>query len=398
MAQAPRCRRPDGGDSTSNRHFARLVPAVEAPRGTTDDNASMSHPPVYYGNYLQIDRLLSLQAPESGKHGAPVHDEMLFIIVHQAYELWFKQVLHEFDRIEGDFSSNPVDDEAMARIVHSLARVHEILKLLVAQLDVLETMTPADFLDFRDYLFPASGFQSLQFRLIETRLGLPEGSRVKFDDKAVEARLSAADRQKLGAARARPAILTLLDTWLARTPFLDWGGESFRSAYRAAVVRHLSADVETVKADAAIPAERREREISGLDKALEAFKTIFEPDADRDGWRLAPKAIQAALFITVYREMPAVQQPFRLLSLLMDIDETLTFWRYRHALMVERMIGRKIGTGGSSGHDYLRSTAERHRIFSDLFQLSTFLIPRSSLPELPPDVRRRLGFVYASTG
>ena len=84
------------------------------------------------------------------------------------------------------------------------------------------------------------------------------------------------------------------------------------------------------------------------------------------------------------------------LSLLMDIDETLTFWRYRHALMVERMIGRKIGTGGSSGHTYLTRTVERHRVFGDLFQLSTFLIPRSSLPELPADVKRRLGFVYAT--
>jgi tryptophan 2,3-dioxygenase len=356
----------------------------------------MTHPPVYYGDYLHLERLLSLQSPESAMHGTTVHDEMLFIIVHQAYELWFKQVLHEFDRIERDFSTNPVDDEAMARIVHSLARIHEILKLLVAQLDVLETMTPADFLDFRDYLFPASGFQSLQFRLIETRLGLPEGSRVQLDGEAVEKRLSAADRQKLAAARSRPTILALLDIWLARTPFLDWGGESFRVAYRDAVVRHLAADVETVKADAAIPAERRKREINGLDEALEAFAAIFEPDMNRDSWRLSPKAVQAALFITVYREMPAVQQPFRLLSLLMDIDETLTFWRYRHALMVERMIGRKIGTGGSSGYAYLRSTAERHRIFGDLFQLSTFLIPRSSLPELPAEVRRRLGFVYAS--
>src|SRR6516162_9417488 len=155
----------------------------------------MNHPPVYYGDYLQIDRLLSLQVPESGKHGPPVHDEMLFIIVHQAYELWFKQILHEFDRIEQDFSANPVDDEAMAHIVHSLARVHEILKLLVAQLDVLETMTPADFLDLRDYLIPASGFQSLQFRVIETRLGLPEGARVPLDGEAVERRLSIADRQ-----------------------------------------------------------------------------------------------------------------------------------------------------------------------------------------------------------
>jgi tryptophan 2,3-dioxygenase len=145
--------------------------------------------------------------------------------VHQAYELWFKQVLHEFDRIEKDFSTNPVNDGAMARIVHSLARIHEILKLLVAQLDVLETMTPADFLDFRDYLFPASGFQSLQFRLIETRLGLQESARVQLDGEAVENRLSVADRQKLAAARTRPTVLALLDIWLARTPFLDWGGE-----------------------------------------------------------------------------------------------------------------------------------------------------------------------------
>ncbi len=356
----------------------------------------MTPPAVYYGDYLRLDRLLSLQTPESAKHGAPVHDEMLFIIVHQAYELWFKQVLHEFDRIEEDFSGNPVGDEAMARIVHSLARIHEILRLLVVQLDVLETMTPADFLDFRDYLFPASGFQSLQFRMIETRLGLSETTRIRFDGEAVEKRLSVNDRNALASARAHPTMLTLLDTWLARTPFLDWGGESFRAAYRAAVIKHLSADVKTIEADEAIPAERRAQDKSGIDRAITAFAAIFDPDTRPATWRLSPQAIQAALFITVYREMPAVQQPFRLLSLLMDLDETLTFWRYRHALMVERMIGRKIGTGGSSGSSYLRNTAERHRIFGDLFQLSTFLIPRSSLPELPAEVKRRLGFVYAT--
>src|SRR5271156_1706332 len=129
-----------GGDSTSHRHFARLEFRHRggAAAGMADRNRSvhpMSHPPVYYGDYLQVDRLLSLQAPESAKHGTPVHDEMLFIVVHQAYELWFKQVLHEFDRIDRDFSTNPVGDEAMARIVHSLARIHEIFKLLVAQLD-----------------------------------------------------------------------------------------------------------------------------------------------------------------------------------------------------------------------------------------------------------------------
>lgn len=356
----------------------------------------MTRPPLYYADYLQLDRLLSAQRLESAGRGSPVHDEMLFIIVHQAYELWFKQVLHELDRVARDFSANPVNDEAMARIVHSLARIQEILKLLVAQLDVLETLTPADFLDFRDYLVPASGFQSLQFRAIETRLGLPASSRTGFDQRAIEERLSAADRERLAAVQKHPSIHDLLDAWLARTPFLDWGGETFRSAYRAAVTKHLAADLAALKADEGLPAERRAREAGGLDAALAAFAAIFDPEANRGAWRLSPKAVQAALFITVYREMPAVQQGFRLLSLLMDIDETLTLWRYRHALMVERMIGRKIGTGGSSGYEHLRASADRHRVFGDLFQLSTFLIPRSALPELPAHVKRRLGFVYAA--
>ncbi|MGC1558291.1 MAG: tryptophan 2,3-dioxygenase family protein, partial [Bradyrhizobium sp.] len=107
---------------------------------------------VYYGDYLQLGRLLASQEPESAKIGVTAHDELLFIIVHQAYELWFKQILHELDRIESDFGAIPVTDDAMARIVHGLNRIHEILKLLVVQLDVLETMTPFDFLDFRDLL------------------------------------------------------------------------------------------------------------------------------------------------------------------------------------------------------------------------------------------------------
>lgn len=357
----------------------------------------MPRAPVYYGDYLAIDELLSTQRPETAKTGPAAHDEMLFIIVHQAYELWFKQILHELDRVERDFDRDPVDDERLARIVHGLERIHEILKLLVAQLDVLETMTPFDFLDFRDALFPASGFQSTQFRIIETRLGLSEGTRVPFDDKAVEERLSPADRARVAAARARPALLGMLDRWLARTPFLDWGGASFRDAYRAAVIRHLSADVETVKADTSVPEEKRERELRSIEKAIAAFSAVFEPETAAEGaWRLSPRSVQAALFITVYRDAPAVQQAFRLMAALMDIDETMTLWRYRHALMVERMIGRKIGTGGSSGHAYLRVTAERHRVFADLFQLSTFLIPRSALPEPPPAVKARMGLVYAA--
>ena len=105
-------------------------------------------------------------------------------------------------------------------------------------------------------------------------------------------------------------------------------------------------------------------------------------------------ALQAALFINLYRDEPVLQLPFRLLSLLMDIDETMTAWRYRHALMAQRMIGMKLGTGGSSGHDYLAEAARRYRVFGDLFALSTFLIPRSALPPLPEPLRSAMGYRY----
>jgi tryptophan 2,3-dioxygenase len=106
--------------------------------------------------------------------------------------------------------------------------------------------------------------------------------------------------------------------------------------------------------------------------------------------------VRAALFISLYRDRPALQLPYRLLAALMDIDETMTIWRYRHAIMVERMIGVKTGTGGSSGHVYLRRAAETHRVFTDLFRLSTYLIPRAEVPPLPAEIEKRMGFVYAA--
>jgi tryptophan 2,3-dioxygenase len=112
--------------------------------------------------------------------------------------------------------------------------------------------------------------------------------------------------------------------------------------------------------------------------------------------RLSHKATQAALLIELYRDEPILHLPFRLLTVLMDIDENFTTWRYRHALMVHRMIGNKIGTGGSTGYNYLKATVDKYKVFVDLFNLSTFLIPRSKLPALPEEVRRNLGFYYSS--
>ena len=359
--------------------------------------------PLTYAEHLQLERLLSCQQRQSELHGRPAHDEMLFIVVHQAYELWFKVILFELDRIQDIFSGPHTDDSGLGTAIHGVTRIVEVQKLLIHQLDVLETMTPMDFLDFRDLLVPASGFQSLQFRLIETRLGLRPAERVSFDKRPVDARLEPEDRVRLRAAEARPSLCDQIEDWLERTPFVQVSGYDFREVYRQAVLDMLETDAALVRDNPALSAAEVDGELASIEVSRRRFDSIFDQARHRalveeGAWRLSWRALQAALFINLYRNEPVLQLPFRLLSGLMDIDETLTNWRYRHALMVQRMIGRKVGTGGSSGHDYLRRTAEMHRVFGDLFALSTFFIPRSRLPALPDDLRRAMGYSYAQGG
>ncbi len=356
-----------------------------------------------YARHLQLDRLLSCQERQSEKHGRPAHDEMLFIIVHQVYELWFKEVLFDLARVQEIFSGSEVDDASLGQAVHLLGRIVEIQKLLIQQFDVLETMTPLDFLDFRDLLFPASGFQSLQFRLLETRLGLEREQRLAFDERPFDARLSAEDRKALKAAEAEPSLTALVEAWLQRTPFVSVAGYDFREVYRQAVSDMLESEAEVVRRNPSLGEAEIRAELESLKAARARFDSIFDEDEHRQlresgVWHLSWQALQAALFINLYRDEPALQLPFRLLSALMDIDSNMTSWRYRHALMVQRMIGRKVGTGGSSGPEYLRRTAERHRVFADLFALSTFFIPRSRLPQLPEEIRQAMGYRYRGGG
>jgi tryptophan 2,3-dioxygenase len=356
-----------------------------------------------YAEHLQLERLLTCQIRQSEMHGRPAHDEMLFIVVHQAYELWFKQILFELERVQTIFSGPEVDDRSLGQVVHGLGRIVTIQKLLLQQLDVLETMTPLDFLDFRDLLFPASGFQSVQFRLLETALGLGRADRLKFDQRSFDERLAPGDRTRLREAEARPSLSDQIEAWLARTPFVSLPGYDFREVYRQAVTEMLESEAALVRGNPALGETEKQAEIESLSAARARFDSIFDEARHRalreeGSWHLSWQALQAALFINLYRDEPALQSPFALLSRLMDIDETMTSWRYRHALLVQRMIGRKVGTGGSSGHEYLRRTAEQHRVFADLFTLSTFFIPRSQLPTLPAELRRAMGYRYGGTG
>jgi tryptophan 2,3-dioxygenase len=256
-----------------------------------------------YGEYLRTDELLALQRPLSE---GPEHDEMLFIVIHQVYELWFKQVLHEVDYLESLLARSDGD-----RARHTLKRILTILKVMVAQLDILETMTPLEFLSFRDRLESGSGFQSHQFRELEFSLGLKDRRALERYPQGSEARRRLESR--LGAA-------TLWDAFL----------------------RYLQAN------GVAVPRENLARDVT----------RSVEPSP----------ALHPAL-VEVYRHRPELAD---LCERLVDLDEGLQEWRYRHVKMVQRTIGTRRGTGGSSGAEYLMTTLNKP-LFPDLWAIRTEL-------------------------
>jgi len=342
-----------------------------------------------YKGYLQLEGLLSSQRPLSA-----AHDEMMFIVVHQTYELWFKLILFELDRVQKVFAAKIVKDADLCIVSASLSRMVETMKLLVKQLDIMETMTPLDFLDFRHVFRSASGFQSMQFRALEVRLGLRIDDRIGYAGKSFEAYLPKADRTKLQSVSCKPSLIEQLDAWLARTPFVQTGTFNFWAAYRKAVMAMIDADRKAVGKSRRMTAEAKRMENGKLDMMAAQFDVLFGKSSADMPWRFSQKALQAALFINLYRDQPALQTPFKILNDLMDLDELMALWRYRHALMAQRMLGTKMGSGGSTGHDYLVTTAAKHRIFKDLFALSTFLIPRSKLPRLPKAIEDKMNFRY----
>ncbi len=359
----------------------------------------MAKRPLYYGDYLHLDALLGAQKPKSAEGGTAVHDEMLFIITHQVYELWFRQILHELDSCRAILAEKELSDARISLLVSRLHRVTEIQRVLVDQINILETMSPMDFLEFRDILAPASGFQSFQFRLVENKLGLK--GRNEYVAGGYHTRLSEPHQKAVVLSEKEPSLFELIDRWLQRTPFLRSDEFQFWDMYREAVEKVLARDEAHIKADSELTAAERESQLKKVAGTRLNFQAVFDRKkhdelVTKGERRLHLESIQAALLITLYREQPVFQVPYRLLSLLVDIDEGFTQWRYRHSLLVFRMIGTKVGTGGSSGFDYLRQTAERHRIFSDLANLSSFLIPRSALPELPDRFKKLLGFSYTA--
>lgn len=254
-----------------------------------------------YSSYLQVSELLKLQQPLSD---GPEHDEMLFIVIHQVYELWFKQVLHELGHLH-----RALEAKQSPTAQRTLRRILTIMKTVVAQVDVLETMTPLEFNAFRDRLDTASGFQSEQFRRIEWALGHRGGGRVGFLTKEAQA---------------------------------DFEAMSQKPSLWDAFLRYLVASGHPV------PKEQLERNFAEAVTASEEVQAVL---------------------LSVYRTDPATSQTA---ELLLDLDEGIQEWRYRHVKMVERTIGMKTGTGGSAGAEYLRRTLFRP-VFPDLWAVRSKL-------------------------
>jgi tryptophan 2,3-dioxygenase len=324
---------------------------------------------MHYADYLQLNKILGAQQPESDLRLQPAHDEMLFIVIHQAYELWFKQLLFEVNSVNEIFLQPALADNspALQTIVQRLQRTVTILKILVQQIDIMETMTPMDFLDFRDMLRPASGFQSWQFKALEARLGL------KYEDRHAQGYYRSQLRPEevgiIQEAEAGESLLVLMNKWLERMPFLLQNNSWFNhyaDVYRQSLTENESGN-------------------------LLRFAEVFNGETV-EGRQLSANASRAALFIMLYRGYPLLQLPFQLLNTVLEIDEQLSTWRYRHMNMVHRIIGSRVGTGGSTGKDYLKGAADRHYIFKELAQLTSFLVERRKLPVLDAQTERQLGF------
>ena len=361
----------------------------------------MTKKPLSYSDYLKLEDILNSQELKSAERGTPAHDEMLFIIIHQVYELWFKQVIHELNSVLDIFGKRSVVESDVSLAVARLDRIIEIQKILIDQVRVLETMTAMDFLEFRDDLFPSSGFQSAQFRLLENKLGLPKGNRINYGKEDYKTAIINKEKEQVERSESERSLFDLLENWLERTPFLSFEGFDFWEQYSEAVRSMLAKEKEVIKSNPNYSDNEIEYHLLEHQRAVDSFEAMIDPKkhdqlVKKNKKRLSHKATQAALLIFLYREEPILHSPFNFLSRLMDMDELFTTWRQRHALMVRRMIGAKIGTGGSSGHAYLQATADRYKVFTELADLSTFFIPRSALPELPEHIKQNLGYHFKS--
>jgi tryptophan 2,3-dioxygenase len=358
---------------------------------------SHSNPhPLTYWEYLNLDKLLELQGGAPGDHAQPEADELHFIIVHQVFELWFKQVIRELELARDKMMAPKVDEEVIPFVVHHLNRVNTIMESAIKHFDVMETLTPQDFLVFRSRLGTASGFQSFQMREIELLLGLePAERKTQNHGNPVKYLLKSSKDTEMGEyisgriekAKAGPSLRQVMETWLYRTPIqgsapADPGDEAVISRFISAYLDAMKAQNETQIEDLLLDGGDETVIRSRFDAMVsQAGEFLLAADAAKDRQKKVSRVRAAVLFIESYRELPLLSWPRLLLDTAVQLEENFISFRFRHARMVERVIGRRVGTGGSDGVDYLDQTT-KYRIFKDLWAVRTLLLPAGRLPPL----------------
>jgi tryptophan 2,3-dioxygenase len=323
--------------------------------------------PKTYWDYLRLLDLLKLQVGFEESDDQVTEDELHFIVVHQVFELWLKIVLREVRLARDRLSAEWVPERHLPHLVRHLRRVIEIFRLSIDSFAVLETLTPQDFLDFRARLGTSSGAQSFQMRELELLIGWEFGvggvdpiTEMVSSLRATDATIPLADR--LCQVRQELSLRDSLLYWLSRTPIQ---GSFPRDERDPQVVAQFAREYRTglMRFDPGI---------------AEEFDRFLAQAGDN---RQRQRALLGILFIESYRDLPLLSWPYVVLESLVEFEEQLVLWRVRHARTVERMIGRRTGTGGSTGFSYLDATTH-HRVFRELWSVRTILLPREYLPPL----------------
>lgn len=349
-----------------------------------------------YWDYIRIEELLGLQGGLERDEERLSNDEVLFITVHQIFELWFKLALRELRSARDLFTAPRVDEQELSGVVRSFARVVTIFQRAAAHFELVETLTTRDYLEFRDKLMPASGFQSAQMRQMEILMGLEDAERIAYGPTAdyrvalrePDGTDSPALRRVEAALKDRPTLKEALDDWLHRTPIDGSQPEEPDAEQRLAgflerflAAHHAQVDAARERARSLAPPGEVEH-ISSLYEAEKASVRDFFRAGKDTGERRRQRIRAAMLFIETYRELPLLAWPREVLEHLVRLEQSFVVFRQRHARMVERVIGRRTGTGGSAGVEYLDQTALRYRIFRDLWAIRTLQIRRDAAPAL----------------
>lgn len=358
--------------------------------------------PTTYWDYIKVEDLLGLQSGLEENDEGLANEEVLFVVVHQIYELWFKVVLRELTSARDLFTSEIVAEQELSGVVERLRRIATIFGVASSHFAVVETIGTRAYLAFRDKLMPASGFQSAQLRQIEIMFGLEEDRRIPLGPKG--SHMAALHAPGGGSSPAlervertladRPNFREALDGWLARTPIDAVRGAAGEpeSDVEGFVERYLEAHGRVVAASrdhAQGVAEAATRDVEGerarlagvYEKERAGVEAFLRPP--HDPARPDRARVRAAVvFLETYRELPLLAWPREVLAAVIEVEQAFVIFRQRHARMVERVIGRRTGTGGSAGVAYLDQTALEYRIFDDLWAVRTLLLPEAASPAL----------------